>query len=220
MYIGEIARLAGTSPKALRHYEALGLLGDVRRSGAYRVYTQQDLAQVKLIRQAQVLGFRLAELLPVLAGDDTDWAALSQHIAAKRAQVQHDIARLRQLDAQLADIDTEIGDCLARQRLQTMPGALAFGPGRIFDPREHRRGCLRQKGGDILLGFRRGDADRRRDSRRGIVPADRGSDHRTQEKQAQEGCGAQGATAGLRGAGQHRSKERIKFISSGGWIRW
>jgi len=118
MYIGEIARLAGTSPKALRHYEALGLLGDVRRSGAYRVYTQQDLAQVKLIRQAQALGFRLAELLPVLAGDDTDWAALSRHIAAKRAQVQQDIARLRQLDAQLREIDGEIHGCLARQRQQ------------------------------------------------------------------------------------------------------
>ena len=118
MYIGEIARLAGTSPKALRHYEALGLLGDVRRSGAYRVYTQQDLAQVKLIRQAQALGFRLAELLPVLAGDDTDWAALSRHIAAKRAQVQQDIARLRQLDAQLGEIDGEIHGCLARQRQQ------------------------------------------------------------------------------------------------------
>ena len=118
MYIGEIARLAGTSPKALRHYEALGLLGDVRRSGAYRVYTQQDLAQVKLIRQAQALGFRLAELLPVLAGDDTDWAALSRHIAAKRAQVQQDIARLRQLDAQLGEIDGKIHGCLARQRLQ------------------------------------------------------------------------------------------------------
>ena len=118
MYIGEIARLAGTSPKALRHYEALGLLGDVRRSGAYRVYTQQDLAQVRLIRQAQALGFRLAELLPILAGDNTDWAALSRHIAAKRTQIQQDIARLRQLDAQLADIDTEISDCLARQHLQ------------------------------------------------------------------------------------------------------
>ena len=70
MYIGEIARLAGTSPKALRHYEALG--------------------------------FRLAELLPILAGDETDWAALSQHIAAKRAQIQQEFARLRQLDAQLA----------------------------------------------------------------------------------------------------------------------
>ena len=117
MYIGEIARLAGTSPKALRHYEALGLLGDVRRSGAYRVYTQQDLAQVRLIRQAQALGFRLAELLPILAGDETDWAALSQHIAAKRAQIQQEFARLHQLDAQLADIDTEIRDCLARQHL-------------------------------------------------------------------------------------------------------
>ena len=118
MYIGEIARLAGTSPKALRHYEALGLLGDVRRSGAYRVYTQQDLAQVRLIRQAQALGFRLAELLPILAGDDTDWAALSRHIAAKRAQLQDDIARLRQLDAELRDIDAEIHGCLARQRQQ------------------------------------------------------------------------------------------------------
>ena len=117
MYIGEIARLAGTSPKALRHYEALGLLGDVRRSGAYRVYTQQDLAQVRLIRQAQALGFRLAELLPVLAGDDTDWAALSQHIAAKRAQLQDDIARLRRLDAELGEIDMEIQDCLAGQAL-------------------------------------------------------------------------------------------------------
>ncbi len=118
MYIGEIARLAGTSPKALRHYEALGLLGDVRRAGAYRVYTQQDLAQVKLIRQAQTLGFRLAELLPLLAGDNTDWAALSQHIAAKRAQLQDDIARLRRLDAELGEIDAEILDCLTRQRLQ------------------------------------------------------------------------------------------------------
>ena len=112
MYIGEIARLAGTSPKALRHYEALGLLGDVRRSGAYRVYTQQDLAQVRLIRQAQALGFRLAELLPILAGDDTDWTALRRHIAAKRAQLHEEIARLQGLDAQLQAIDTEIDDCL------------------------------------------------------------------------------------------------------------
>ena len=117
MYIGEIARLAGTSPKALRHYEALGLLGDVRRSGAYRVYTQQDLAQVKLIRQAQTLGFRLAELLPILAGEATDWAALSQHIAAKRAQLHAEMRRLQALDAQLGDIDAEIATCLQRLTL-------------------------------------------------------------------------------------------------------
>lgn len=115
MLIGEISRLAGATPKALRHYETLGLLREVRRSGAYRRYTQQDLAQVKLIRQAQALGFRLAELLPVLAGDRTDWAALSGLITAKRTQLRADMARLRQLDAQLGQIDVQIHDCLQQQ---------------------------------------------------------------------------------------------------------
>ncbi|OBV39737.1 MerR family transcriptional regulator [Janthinobacterium psychrotolerans] len=114
MYIGELARLTGATPKALRHYETLGLLKGVRRAGVYRRYTQQDLAQVTLIRQAQSLGFRLAELLPILAGDDTDWAALRRHVADKRAQLHQEIARLQRLDAQLQSIDTEIIDCLQR----------------------------------------------------------------------------------------------------------
>lgn len=117
MYIGELARLTGATPKALRHYETLGLLKEVRRSGAYRRYTQQDLAQVTLIRQAQALGFRLAELLPILAGDDTDWAALRQQISAKRVQLHAEMSRLQELDAQLAGIDTEIADCLQRLTL-------------------------------------------------------------------------------------------------------
>ncbi|OYO29913.1 MerR family transcriptional regulator [Janthinobacterium sp. PC23-8] len=112
MYIGELARLTGATPKALRHYESLGLLKSVQRTGAYRRYSQQNLAQVTLIRQAQALGFRLAELLPILAGNDTDWAALRLHIAAKRAHVHDEIARLRQLNAQLESIDAQIRDCL------------------------------------------------------------------------------------------------------------
>lgn len=114
MYIGELARLTGATPKALRHYEALGLLGQVPRAGAYRRYSQHDLTQVTLIRQAQSLGFRLAELLPILAGDNTDWAALRLHIAAKRAQLHDEIARLRHLDARLLAIDAEVKDCLQR----------------------------------------------------------------------------------------------------------
>ena len=114
MYIGELARLTGATPKALRHYEALGLLGEVRRAGAYRRYSQQDLAQVTLIRQAQALGFRLAELLPILAGIDTDWAALGRHIAAKRSQLQEEIARLQAPDARLLAIDGVIKDGLQR----------------------------------------------------------------------------------------------------------
>ena len=122
MYIGEIARLAGTSPKALRHYEALGLLGDVRRSGAYRVYTQQDLAQVQLIRQAQGLGFRLAELVALLGGrtGEPDWLALAQAMARKRASIAGEVARLQALDLRLQAVSEEIVVCL-----ETAPVVLA-----------------------------------------------------------------------------------------------
>lgn len=113
MYIGELARLTGATPKALRHYETLGLLGEVRRDGAYRRYTSHDVSQVRLIRQAQTLGFRLAELHSLLDGDNTDWAALSRLIDDKRTQLRSEMARLRQLDADLAAISLEIDVCLA-----------------------------------------------------------------------------------------------------------
>lgn len=113
MYIGELARLTGATPKALRHYEALGLLGEVRRAGVYRSYTEHDASQVRLIRQAQALGFRLAELHSLLDGDNTDWAALSRLIDDKRSQLHSEMARLRQLDADLAAIGVEIDACLA-----------------------------------------------------------------------------------------------------------
>ena len=62
MRIGELARRTGTTPKALRLYEARGLLGTVARAGSYRQYGEQDVVQVQLIRQAQALGFRLSQL--------------------------------------------------------------------------------------------------------------------------------------------------------------
>lgn len=62
MRIGEIARRTGTTPKAIRLYEARGLLGAVARAGSYRQYGETDVARVQLIRQALALGFRLADL--------------------------------------------------------------------------------------------------------------------------------------------------------------
>lgn len=53
MLIGELACTANTSPKAIRLYEELGLLGIIKRQGKYRVYTERDLERVQLIRQAQ-----------------------------------------------------------------------------------------------------------------------------------------------------------------------
>ncbi|MFQ2165507.1 MerR family DNA-binding transcriptional regulator [Aeromonas hydrophila] len=43
MYIGEFARLAGSTPKAVRLYEQLGLLPEPRRRDKYRAYRVEVL---------------------------------------------------------------------------------------------------------------------------------------------------------------------------------
>ncbi|HGY5298669.1 TPA: MerR family transcriptional regulator [Aeromonas salmonicida] len=88
MYIGEFARLAGTTPKAIRLYEQMGLLPEPRRHGKYRVYRAEDLEWVGFIRQAQQLGCKLSELTPLLAGM-TDmaqfpWQKMERLIADRR----------------------------------------------------------------------------------------------------------------------------------------
>jgi hypothetical protein len=57
MRIGELAALTGCTPKALRLYEAHGLLGTVARRGNYRNYDPEDVQRVQWIRQALSLGF-------------------------------------------------------------------------------------------------------------------------------------------------------------------
>ena len=122
MYIGEIARLTGASAKAIRHYESLGLLGRVERAGAYRHYREAELQQVQLIRQAQGLGFRLAELVALLGGrtGEPDWLALAQAMARKRASIASEVARLQALDLRLQAVSEEILGCL-----ETTPAVLA-----------------------------------------------------------------------------------------------
>ncbi|WP_219590554.1 MerR family transcriptional regulator [Aeromonas salmonicida] len=99
MYIGEFARLAGTTPKAIRLYEQMGLLPEPRRRGKYRVYRAEDLEWVGFIRQAQQLGCKLSELTPLLTGM-TDmaqfpWQKVEHLIADKLAQIGAEQARLQ-----------------------------------------------------------------------------------------------------------------------------
>jgi DNA-binding transcriptional MerR regulator len=119
MFIGELAKLSGASPKAIRHYESLGLLAKVKRVGVYRVYSDIELGQVKLIKQAQLLGFRLSELLPVLVGvnAEPDWHQLMTQIEQKRASIKEEIKRMRAMDQQLLLIRQEIEVCLQNQEI-------------------------------------------------------------------------------------------------------
>jgi len=67
MRIGELAKCAGVSVQAVRFYERRRLMRTPRRTPAgYRIYSEQDLESVTLIKKMQRFGFKLVEIRRVL----------------------------------------------------------------------------------------------------------------------------------------------------------
>ena len=67
MTVGEVADLIGVSAKAIRLWEAKGLIPGAHRTPAgYRVFGESDLAVMRFIRQAKLLGMTLSEIKTVL----------------------------------------------------------------------------------------------------------------------------------------------------------
>lgn len=101
MRIGEAARRAGTTTRALRFYEAQGLLDAGRSANGYREYDEQDVKVVVEIRSLQAEGLSLEETRPFVeclrAGHDTsDSCADSfEMYSRKLAEVDAQIARLQ-----------------------------------------------------------------------------------------------------------------------------
>jgi DNA-binding transcriptional MerR regulator len=63
--IGDVARLAGTTPRTIRYYEEIGLLpvAGGREPGAHRSYAEADVERLtELLRLKDLLGISLQEL--------------------------------------------------------------------------------------------------------------------------------------------------------------
>lgn len=122
MYIGKLAKLTGCTPKAIRLYEELGLFAAPQRQGRYRIYAPYHVDIVRLIRIAQAAGFKLAELSGLLAAKQREqrFPLELAHlgIAAKRLQVQAQIAELHTLDARLVELGEEADRLFAEQASQ------------------------------------------------------------------------------------------------------
>ena len=113
MYIGEVANQSGASPKAIRHYEVLGLLSSVPRAGTYRIYSPSDVMLIRLIKQAQSLGFRLSELKDwQLTSQAPNWAKIMEAVEQKRNAILGEIEQLKKLDHSLEGLGGEIRTCL------------------------------------------------------------------------------------------------------------
>lgn len=68
MSIGEVGRLAGLKPSAIRYYEELGILPRARRVGGKRRYDVTVLEWLSLIALAREAGFTMAEIKRLVSG--------------------------------------------------------------------------------------------------------------------------------------------------------
>jgi MerR family transcriptional regulator, copper efflux regulator len=111
MHIGEVATRTELSLRSLRHWEDVGLLRPSGRTdGGFRLYTEDDVEKILVIRRMKPLGFSLDAMravmddIEVLRGTDADDASAAEGRAAARA-------RLREVAVEAEDRRT----ALARQ---------------------------------------------------------------------------------------------------------
>ncbi|WP_395297710.1 MerR family transcriptional regulator [Kitasatospora hibisci] len=71
MQIGEVAARTELSLRTIRHYEETGLVVPSARSqGGFRLYTENDVARLMVIRRMKPLGFTLDQMRDLLDATD------------------------------------------------------------------------------------------------------------------------------------------------------
>ena len=127
LLIGDLAALTGTSPSALRYYEAGGLLrAEARTESGYRVYGSQAARRLLFIRRAKELGFKLSEIKRVIdaprAGREDELAYFNHVLASKITETHAQISGLRAVERELRRVESalaaqpppamcHVGDC-------------------------------------------------------------------------------------------------------------
>jgi DNA-binding transcriptional MerR regulator len=120
MLIGELANEAGTTIRALRHYEQQGLLHPQRAPNGYREYDESTVAQVSNIRLLLSLGLTANDVrafLPCLDQDIADGPvcpASARVIARRLTDVEEKIAALDVFRKRLNEALAQSGGTILR----------------------------------------------------------------------------------------------------------
>jgi MerR family transcriptional regulator, repressor of the yfmOP operon len=136
--IGEVAEQVGVTPRTIRYYEELGLLGggEGRTKGEHRHYGETDVARLReLIRLRDLLGLSLEELVSLAEAEEARAALRNQwhddptdeerlailERAIELAQRQLELVRARQktLAAFAAELEEKLRSLRARKRTLT-----------------------------------------------------------------------------------------------------
>lgn len=110
--IGDLARLADKSTRAVRLYEEMGLLGAVvRTDGGHRLYDERALVRMSWIDKLQNLGFslpRIRELLTELEDAQRGPAAMSKVRQIFRDKLEETKAQLKALSALAGELEDSL----------------------------------------------------------------------------------------------------------------
>ena len=109
--IQDIARLAGTTSRTLRHYDTVGLLRPTRiGDNGYRYYDERALVRLQRILMLRDLGLGIPAIADVLAGQQDDARALHTHLD----WLQQERTRV---DRQIASVESTIKDMEGGEQL-------------------------------------------------------------------------------------------------------
>jgi DNA-binding transcriptional MerR regulator len=92
--IGEVARLAGVTPRTLRHYHATCLLAEPSRdSSGYRRYGAADLIALVRVVRLRALGMPIPQIVSCIQ-EGADETSLPMQLRALAEELDHEIVRL------------------------------------------------------------------------------------------------------------------------------
>lgn len=113
--ISQMAQEFDITPRAIRHYEQIGLISPTR-IGQNRIYNSADRTRLKLIVRGKRLGLSLEqsrEIINMYEPGANNHAQLEKLIDAIRLQRQRLQAQLEELNSMLSDLDQAEAESLA-----------------------------------------------------------------------------------------------------------
>jgi DNA-binding transcriptional MerR regulator len=112
--IGEVAERVGVTPRTIRYYEELGLLGDAaeRAKGRHRLFTADDIARLReLVRLRDLLGLSLEELTEL-----AETAQVQQCLRSRWEASTGEAERVRIIQAAIPNVTRQLELVHTRQR--------------------------------------------------------------------------------------------------------
>jgi DNA-binding transcriptional MerR regulator len=136
--IGDVAKLAGTTPRTIRYYEEIGLLPVPagREPGAHRTYAAADVERLQeLLRLKELLGVSLEELKELVAVEGAraalrrEWqegvddpVRRRQILEESRGHIVRQLELVRRRREEIAALESEL--LAKRKRMRTLLRAL------------------------------------------------------------------------------------------------